>query len=78
MDEAERLRRLKEEEEERRRKAIEDAARRKEGAEKRKSKVKENFTNQKSKETDVNIKGDPLESNDGDIDLEPYLNPLLS
>lgn len=78
LDEQERLRRLKEEEEERRRKQAEDAARRKAAADNRKSKVKETFTNQKGKDTDINIKGDPLESNDGDIDLEPYLNPLLS
>lgn len=57
---------------------LEDAARRKAGAENRKSKVKETFTNQKSKESDFNAKGDPLESNDGDLDLEPYLKPLLS
>ncbi len=25
----------------------------------------------------MNIKGDPLEFNDGDVDLEPYLKPLL-
>ena len=78
MDEAERLRRLQEEEEERRRKQLEDAARRKANAENRKSKVTETFTNQKSKESDINIKGDPLEFNDGDLDMEPYLKPLLA
>jgi hypothetical protein len=77
-DEQERLRRLQEEEEERRRKQLDDAARRKAQAENRKSKVKETFTDQKQKENDINIKGDPLEYNDGDVDLEPYLKPLLS
>jgi hypothetical protein len=62
---------------------LEDAARRKAKAEEaknnRKSKVVESFTEQNNKkDNDINIKGDPLEFNDGDIDLEPYLKPLLS
>eukprot|EP00350_Pseudokeronopsis_sp_OXSARD2_P009943 CAMPEP_0170549232 /NCGR_PEP_ID=MMETSP0211-20121228/7419_1 /TAXON_ID=311385 /ORGANISM="Pseudokeronopsis sp., Strain OXSARD2" /LENGTH=127 /DNA_ID=CAMNT_0010855147 /DNA_START=1001 /DNA_END=1384 /DNA_ORIENTATION=+ len=81
MEEEERQRLLMMEEEERKRKMMEDAARRKQQAEENKnnrSKVRETFTDQKPKESDINIKGDPLEFNDGDIDLEPYLKPLLS
>jgi len=82
MEEAERKRRQKEEDEERRRRDMEEEARRKanaEAARSARSKVKETtFTEQKPKETDINIKGDPLEFNDGDVDLEPFLKPLLS
>lgn len=78
MEEDERRRRMAAEEEERRRKAIEDAARRKANAEEKKSKGKTDFTNQKTKESDINTKHDPLEHNDGDNDLEPFLKPLLS
>ena len=78
LEEAERLRRLKDDEEERKRRAAEDAARRKANAENKKSKVRETFTDQKKKDNDINIKGDPLEFNDGDVDLEPFLKPLLS
>ena len=28
--------------------------------------------------TDIHIKGAPLEHNDGDVDLDPFLKPLLS
>ena len=78
LEEAERNRRLKDDEEERKRRAAEDAARRKANAENKKSKVRETFTDQKKKDNDINIKGDPLEYNDGDVDLEPFLKPLLS
>jgi predicted RecB family nuclease len=73
MEEAERRRRLEDEEEERKRKQTEDAARRKANAEnaRNKSKVRESFTDQNKKvDNDINIKGDPLEFNDGDLDLE--------
>ena len=77
MDEAERLRRLAEEEEERRRRMAEDAARRKDNAERKRSRVRETFTDQNKKDTDINIKGDPLVHNEGDEDLAPFLNPLI-
>jgi hypothetical protein len=62
---------------------MEDAARRKakaEGVKSSKAKVKETFTDQNLNKgnNDINIKGDPLEHNDGDIDLEPFLKPLLT
>lgn len=94
LDEAERLRviiifaqifvkqLMKEEEEERKRKLEEDIARRKAKAESmrnsKNAKVTETFTDQKKIDNDINIKGDPLEHNDGDIDLEQYLKPLLA
>lgn len=79
LEDEERKRRMQDEEDERKRKALEDEARRKANAENKRSKVREtNFTDQKKKDNDINIKGDPLEYNDGDADLEPYLKPLLN
>lgn len=83
MEEAERRRRKQNEDEEAKRKREEETAVRKANAEtkRNKSKVVETFTEQKKeskKDNDINIKGDPLEFNDGDLDLEPYLKHLLN
>jgi hypothetical protein len=66
-----------EEEEERRRQRAEEARLRKEKAEEKKRRLKETIANNddtERAERERNIRGgDPLEYNDGDADLEPYL-----
>lgn len=80
LEEEERLRRLREDEDARRRREEEEAnARRRASQAGAKSKVKQtDFESQKKKEVDLNIKGDPLEYNDGDADLEPYFKHLIN
>jgi len=55
-----------------------DAARRRAEAEARKSNSKKTTIQETEPPKDLHIKGDPLEFNEGDIDLEPYLKPLIA
>ena len=71
------------EDEERRRQEAERRRERAEAARRQKEENKKGQGDQKASprkgETDLSFRGgDPLDHNEGDIDLEPFLKPLLS